>query len=130
MSTAENKAKILAFYDLAASGEVEKAFQTLLGSLDAEVVVHESPLVPWGGDYEGVEAFVGVLPMIAAHVDPSGWEVLEVIAEGDSVSARCSLPYRPAADGAFVRTMICEWFRFRDGRIIELWPLFFDVPQG
>lgn len=119
----------MAFYE-AASTNPEVAIGLLVELMSRDVVVHESPLVPWGGEYHGVQEFLGALAQISTYVEASTWEVVDIVAEADSVVSRCRVSYRPTSDSEPVRVMLCEWFCFRDGKIVEVWPMFFDVPPS
>lgn len=71
-----------------------------------------------------------MLPLIAAHVDPTGWEVVELVAEGDTVVSRCFVPCRATREAEPVRTVLVKWMRLRDGRIVEIGPLLFDTRRA
>jgi len=54
---------------------------------DRDITMHEPQMLPFGGDYRGVEAFQRFYPAVRNYYDFSTWELLGVYGDGDTVFA-------------------------------------------
>jgi ketosteroid isomerase-like protein len=103
-------------------------FAPVAAMLADDVVVHQADGLPWGGEYEGRDAFRRMFGEMASH-----WADLAVLREGaeymvgpDAVTVLTAIEARTHA-GEDVRTPFCQVFRFRDGVIAEIWPYWWDT---
>jgi len=80
---------------------------------DRTITMHEPQMLPFGGDYQGIEAFQKFYPAVRKYYDFSTWELLGVYGDGDTVFATTRVTIANTA-----RTMyIAEQFTF-SGRIL------------
>jgi ketosteroid isomerase-like protein len=124
---APNRQRLESLFATARAGDAQQAFGMLVDMCAPDLVVHEPPFVPWGGDYHGREAFLELFAHIAQFTDPSSMEVVEMVAEGDRVIVLMSGSFR-SADGQTAPVLLSEWYSFRDGRVVEIRPFYWDVP--
>jgi ketosteroid isomerase-like protein len=115
----QNKQIIQDAYDAMASGNV-KGF---LGILDPQIEVREPDALPYGGVYRGIDELLGMFAKAAPILDSSRMVVAELIAEGDNVVALLRIPLR---DGSG-ESLICEHWRLRDGKAVQLQVFWFDT---
>jgi hypothetical protein len=83
---------------------------------DPNLTMHEPQLLPFGGDYRGVDAFRKFYPAVRAYYDFSTWELLGVYGDGDVVFATTRV-----AVAATAQTMyIAEQFTFSGRKLIDV----------
>lgn len=131
MGAQENRARLVRCFTLVAEGDLQGGFEALTALHAPDYVVHESPLTPFAGDYYGLDDYVAnAYPRILQHMDPTGIDMRQTMAEGDYVSLFYSAPWRATPESDPVTVLISEWFRFEGDQIAEVWPFFFDAPTG
>lgn len=129
MSTSQqNKENVAAFYAKAAEGDAAAAFGMLLDLFAPDFVVHEAPVAPWGGDYHGREAMIGVYNNLAAFLDPTQMRVLDIVSEGDTVVVLFLAPFRASADADPVPIHVSEWYSFTDGKVTDVRVFYWETP--
>jgi hypothetical protein len=57
----------------------------LTDCLHPDLVVHEPPYLPYGGEYTGPDDFLNLLAEATQFIDATSVEMLDVIADGDRV---------------------------------------------
>ena len=114
---ASNKDAAVTFLKLAASGEVREAYSRFVGP----EFRHHNPF--FEGSAESLSA--GMEANARANPDKV-FEVKRAIAEGDLVAVHSHVRQKPGEPGAAV----VHIFRFKDGRIAELWDLGQAVPEN
>jgi hypothetical protein len=83
---------------------------------DPNITMHEPRLLPFGGDYQGVEAFVKFYPEVRKYYDFSTWKLLGVYGDGDTVFATTTVEIANTA-----RTMyIAEQFTFSGRKLVDV----------
>ena len=95
-------------------------FDKVVGLIDPQVKISEPSFLPYGGEYEGLEAFSNLLPKILQYIDIFSVEVDSIIADGENV---IGLLRAPSASGG-TELQFAEHFIVRDGKIISI-KLFF-----
>lgn len=81
-----------------------------------DITMHEPRVLPFGGDYHGVEAFQQLYPSVRKYYDFSTWEVLGVYGDGDVVFATA----RVAIAGTARIMYIAEEFTFRGRTLTDV----------
>ncbi|NWK98306.1 hypothetical protein DM806_22085 [Sphingobium lactosutens] len=118
-----NRDLLIGIYRRIERGEME----VLAEALDPDVSFHEAASLPYGGDMRGKEAaLAGMAGMFAA------WRSVEVVfyefcAAGDLVFAYHKFSGVARATGLTYEGQAVELFRFRDGRIVEWRPFYWDT---
>lgn len=105
-------------YDLVQNNQWEDYF----AMLDPEVELLESPNLPYGGTYRGVEAVVGILGRIGEQIDQNTVEVLALTGGGDHAVALVRVRSRAGDD-----MLISEHWTFRDGKVLAIQPFYWDT---
>jgi ketosteroid isomerase-like protein len=127
---AANKRRLVELFDTVRAGDVEKALGLLIDVCDPDLVVHEPPFTPWGGDYYGRDAFLGLFAEIATSIDFSQIEVLEAVGEGDKVVMLMRAPVRGAPEAEPMSLLASEWYSFKDGRVVDIRPFYWEIPPA
>jgi hypothetical protein len=92
---------------------------------DPKITMHEPQLLPFGGDYQGIDAFQKFYPQVRSYYDFSTWQVLGVYADGDTVFATTRVTIANSA-----RTMyIAEQFTFSGRKLVDVRVHVCDAPQ-
>lgn len=111
------KDKAVSFLQLAASGQVEEAF----GSLVSSDFRHHNPF--FRGDAESIK----VAMKENAEANPNKvFEVKHAIAEGEMVAVYSHVRQKPEDLGA----VVVHIFRFHDNQIVEMWDVGQPVPEN
>ena len=116
----------------AAEGAYMKAaggdFAALAATLHPEVVLHQSPDLPWGGEFRGHAGYENWARQMSAAFDQLDVKDLRLFARGDTVVAACRLVTRSRATGAIVDAPMTQVVTVRDDLIIDFRPFYWNVP--
>lgn len=93
--------------------------------LAQDIVVHEPAYLPYGGVYEGRDAFFGLVGEATKYLDVANVVIDQVIVDGDQGLGMLRIPV--LSTGA--HAVIAEQSIVRDGVIVEMWIYFHDT-QG
>ncbi len=92
--------------------------------LHPDLVTHEPPYLPYGGDYAGPDAFLQLMGEATQIIDAPTVEILHVVADGDRVvllmSARCIGHSEPA--------QITEHWTLKDDKVIDVRVFWYNLP--
>jgi ketosteroid isomerase-like protein len=124
-----NRERLEALFKAASAGEGERAFGMLVDMCAPDIVVHEPPFVPWGGDYEGRAEFLQLFALIAQHIDPTKMVVLHMVGDDESVVVLMRGEFRSNRDADPVPVLLSEWYTFRNGQVVEIRPFYWSVPS-
>ena len=108
-----------ALFAATGSGDWETAASMLTG----DFFVTEADTLPFGGVYRGSKALQELFEIVMASAGVVGMDLHQITAGGDRVVALLDLllPGTPP-----VRAPLAETFRFRDGKVCEIKPYYFD----
>lgn len=104
------------------------SFVDMAATLDPEVVLHQSPDLPWGGEFHGHAGYENWAAQMSRTFD---WlEVREnhFFTDCDTVVISCRLVTRSRASGETLDRPMVQVVRVRDDRIIEFRPFYWNVP--
>lgn len=118
-------ATVRRFYDHISSGDLEGA----AALLHDELVIHEPPGLPYGGDYHGPAGFVELMGRINEAFEPSPAGPVEYLGDGDPVLVRLVGRFASRATGQSVEMPIVELHYVRDGKIAEL-DIYYKQPEA
>ncbi len=102
-------------------------FAPIAATLDRDVVIHQPASLPYGGEWRGHAGFEAWMRAFAdqwAAMDVTGSELFQA---GDGVVSRSHVHARHKPTGRPVDWPLLQYFKFRDGRILELWPFYWDT---
>jgi ketosteroid isomerase-like protein len=122
-TAARNRQALEHAYRVMLSGDMSALFALLA----PDVQFHEAPSLPYGVSLTGSEAAKqGVAGMFSAwselHI-----EIEELVAGGDLVIAYIQMRAVSRASGEVYEGPVAEVFRFRDGKIVEWRPIYWDT---
>jgi hypothetical protein len=95
------------------------------GRFDPKLTMHEPAMLPFGGEYRGLEQFKQFYPKVRNYYDFTTWELLGVYGDGDTVFAttRVRVANEP-------KTMyIAEQFTFAGTKLVDVRVHVCDAPQ-
>lgn len=106
------------------AGDIASALSTI----HPDCVVHESPALPYPGDWHGPEGFGELVRTMAGlfEVTFSGYELID---DDTSVAMRAYATFTSRANGKSLDTVVVEMYRFRDGQIVDA-DIFYKDPGG
>ena len=103
-------------------------FAPLAATLDPEVVLHQSPDLPWGGEFHGHAGYEDWARRMSAAFDRLEVRDLQLFAREDTVVAVCRLITRSRATGAMVDAPMTQVVTVRNGLIVDFRPFYWNVP--
>ncbi len=96
--------------------------------LHPDVVLHQAPSLPYGGEYVGREATMGcLLKMFAEYWQVGALTVHGIAVDGDLVISAVDLAATARPTGRAVSMPFRECFRLRDGLVVDLQPFYYDT---
>ncbi len=90
-----------------------------------DVVIEEAASLPFGGVYHGHDGFKAFIDAFTGSWEHFSNADLQVLDAGDTVIGLSRLQAR-SKRGVDVDVPLAEFFRVKDGRIVELKPFYFD----
>jgi uncharacterized protein len=94
-----------------------------------DVVVHEPPALPYGGDHHGKAGVVTLLETIEAIREQIGAELRVLDAGSDQVVALLKCQWIMRATGARITLRIGEVYTMRDGKVADIEVYFWDASE-
>ena len=107
------------------SGNIEM----LTGAFHSDVVVHEPQSLPYSGDWSGLEGIAALFHKMQESWSNVAVENLEAAQNDDIVFMSCTLSLTSRANGVTIRQPFAEVLRFRDGRLFEGTPFYYDTSE-
>ncbi|BBZ15439.1 nuclear transport factor 2 family protein [Mycobacterium branderi] len=117
--TEVNRSIIDRFYAAGPRGDLE----TMSDCLADDVVIHEPPYLPFGGDYRGKEGLSAIYSAVAQLADVTQFKVHYILVDGDRAVAFGGFPVNDT--GKF--THFAEESRLVDGKIAEIRLYYYDA---
>lgn len=113
-----------------AGGEAGGAsFAPLAAVLDPEVVLHQSPDLPWGGEFHGHAGYEAWARQMSEAFDQLEVKDRQVFAGGDTVVAVCRLVTRSRSTGAVLDAPMVQVVSVKGERIVAFRPFYWNVPD-
>jgi ketosteroid isomerase-like protein len=97
--------------------------------LDPEVFFTEAPSLPYGCEARGIAEVRKAITGIHAAWRDLRAEILEYLAAGDLVIAYMVITGISEATGREYKGPLAELFRFRNGKVVEWRPLYWDTHE-
>ncbi len=104
-------------------------FAEMAATLHEDVVLHQSPDLPWGGEFvghTGYEEWARLMSTAFEHLEVRG---ARFFVEGDTVVILCQLVTRSRATGEELDEPMAQVVRVRGDRIAEFRPFYWNVPR-
>jgi hypothetical protein len=103
------------------------SYEDFLALLHPQVKITLPPSVPHGGSYQGKAGARQLRERLLGAWSEFRVEILEHLVGADSVITMIQLQAVAKATGRPVNTRIAEFWRFRDGQVVELSAYYFDT---
>ncbi len=121
------------FYDaeaayMTAGGGAGASFDAMAATLDPEVVLHQSPDLPWGGEFHGHAGYEDWAQQMSRAFDRLDVRDIGFFSHGDTVVVTCRLVTRSRASGQTLDLPMAQVVRVQGDRIIEFRPFYWNVP--
>ena len=111
-----------------AGPESDASFDTMQATLDPEVVLHQSPDLPYGGEFIGHAGYRRWADAMRAIFDKVDAQKPQFYEQGDTVVVQCELLTRNRHTGEEMALPMVQVVRVRNGRIVEFRPFYWNVP--
>ena len=105
------------------------SFAPLAATLDPDVALHQSPDLPWGGEFHGHAGYEDWARQMSEAFDQLEVKDRKLISEGDVVVAICRLVTRSRSTGVVVDAPMTQVVTVRGERIVEFRPFYWNVPD-
>ncbi len=96
---------------------------------DAEVELHEASTLPYGGVYKGIKEFRHGIDRMLASWAEMRFEIEAITAGGDLVFVHFNTA-ATARNGRSYAFPVLELWRFKDGKVIEMRPIYWDTHKA
>lgn len=106
-------------YDATAVGDYDRAEEMLTDDL----VITEADSLPMAGVYSGRRALRELYSKVMGMMDVAALNRVETTTGGDYAVTILSFEFE---DNDLAPAHVCELFRFRDGKVCEIIPYYFD----
>ena len=103
-------------------------FADMAATLDPGVVLHQSPDLPWGGEFHGHAGYEDWARRMSRAFDRLEVADNRFFIDGDTIVSTCRLIIRSRTTGETLDLPMSQTVRVRDGRIVEFRPFYWNVP--
>jgi uncharacterized protein len=112
---------------LDAGGPGRASFETLAPFFAPDVVLHQADSLPYGGTWRGHAGMERFFVAMSAAWESFAMLEQEFHSEGDVVVVRTQVRATARATGRALEFPILQTVRVSDGRIVEVWPFYWDT---
>ena len=120
--------KAEAAYMNAGGGDAGASFTDMAATLDPDVVLHQSPDLPWGGEFHGHAGYEDWARQMSRAFDRLGVKDSRFFTDGDTIVITCRLVTRSRVSGETLDLPMTQIVRVSGDRIIEFRPFYWNVP--
>ena len=117
-----------AVYMRAGGGEAGASFADMAATLDPGVVLHQSPDLPWGGEFHGHAGYEHWARQMSRAFDRLAVEETRFFVQADTVVIICRLVVRSRTSGKTLDLPMAQVVRVAGDRIVEFRPFYWNVP--
>ena len=117
-----------AVYMDAGGGDAGASFAAMAATLDPDVVLHQSPDLPWGGEFRGHAGYEDWARQMSRAFDRLAVKDAHFFTDGDTVVITCRLMTRSRASGDTLDLPMAQVVRVVGNRIVEFRPFYWNVP--
>jgi ketosteroid isomerase-like protein len=105
------------------------SFDGIGATLHPDVQLHQSPDLPWGGEWRGYEGFKGWSVEMSRHFDIVDVQDAQFLTTGNQVVVLCTLTTRSRNTGRTISAPMVQVVTVEDGRITEFRPFYWNVAE-
>ena len=117
-----------AAYMAAGGADANASFADMAATLDPGVVLHQSPDLPWGGEFHGHSGYEDWARQMSRAFDRLEVKDACIFTAGDAVVITCRLVTRSRASGETLDLPMAQVVRVAGDRIVEFRPFYWNVP--
>ncbi len=117
-----------AAYMNAGGGDAGANFADMAATLDPGVVLHQSPDLPWGGEFHGHAGYEDWARQMSRAFGRLAVEGTRFFTDGDTVIITCRLVTCSRASGETLDLPMTQVVRVHSDRIVEFRPFYWNVP--
>ena len=103
-------------------------FDAMAATLDPDVVLHQSPDLPWGGEFHGHAGYEDWARQMSRAFDRLAIRDMRFLDDGDTAVITCRLVTRSRASRETLDLPMTQVVRVAGGRIVEFRPFYWNVP--
>ena len=115
-------------YMQAGGSKAGAGFDAMAATLTTDVVLHQSPDLPFGGEYIGQERYRVWADAMSAIFDRVDAQNPEFFEQGETVVIVCTLVTRIRATGRELKLPMVQVVTVRSGKITDFRPFYWNVP--
>ena len=115
-------------YMNAGGADAGASFADMAATLDLGVVLHQSPDLPWGGEFHGHAGYEDWARQMSRAFDRLDVKNTRFFTNGDTVVVTCRFVTRSRASGETLDLPMAQVVRVRGDRIVEFRPFYWNVP--
>jgi len=119
VSDAEKLVIVEALYAATGVGDFDKAEEYLTD----DFFITEADTIPFAGVYKGKRALRDLYTHVMGRMDVAALDITQHVAGGDYAVTILQFTFQ---DPALKPALLCEMYRFRDGKVCEIKPYYFD----
>ena len=107
----------------------EVSFDGIAETLDPRVVLHQSPDLPFGGEYIGHKRYEERAAAMKSIFDKLEVDEQEFFENGDKVIVTCKLKTRSRRNGSVQHLPMVQVVTVQGGKITDFRPFYWHVPE-
>ncbi|MBP1848238.1 ketosteroid isomerase-like protein [Rhizobium petrolearium] len=107
----------------------EKDIRQLAKAFADDVVVREPASLPYGGDWRGLDGIARLFDRMNDVWSNMDLKELHVTGAPDRIHLSCTLTMVARSTGKSITQPFCEFLHFRDGRLAEGIPFYYDTKE-
>lgn len=107
----------------------ERDIRQLAKAFADDVVVREPASLPYGGDWRGLNGIARLFDRMNDVWSNMDLKELHVTGTPDRIHLSCTLTMVARSTGKSITQPFCEFLRFRDGRLAEGIPFYYDTKE-
>ena len=104
------------------------SFDEMQTTMNSEVVLHQSPDLPFGGEYVGYKGYEEWAKAMASIFDKLEVREREFFEHGDKVIVVCRFVTRSRINGSVQDFPMAQVVTVKEGKIVDFRPFYWNVP--
>lgn len=134
MNDESPKQVILRFYEAEArymqnDGSGAASFEEMRNTLSSSVVLHQSPDLPFGGDYVGHDGYENWARKMSALFDRLEVKDRQFFEKDDQVIVTCRMVTRSRVNDSTQDFPMVQVVTVKKGKIVDFRPFYWNVPE-
>lgn len=118
-----NREIIQAVFDASAEQDWDK----VKSLVHDDIQVYEADSLPYAGVFKGPEQFVALIQQVFSTWEDVDHTINHIVADGEFVVILANMAGRAKTTGRTFSVPMAEVWRFRDGKVSEIRPHYFDT---